>query len=348
MKNFIENQLIKSINKGHIPTFEEIKNVFLLKKELGLENEYKMRAIYNDMIGLAFLNPILENDFEEVFFHHPSQLYIKNSTSTNKITETISVDQYLFMNKYLSLKYHNNVTYTDPFKSFNIEINKQHYRLTIIHSSLGPNQFNQYFLRRHQKVRVDLNSYLVNEQLKEIIIPIIDDKKNCIISGSTGSGKTTFLNSLLENINKNEHLITIEDTIEILPPHNHTTSLVASGSSQTMMDYMSYALRMSPQRLIIGELRSKEIVPFLLAMNTGHRGLLGTIHANSGKDTITRMALLFELFSESQLKYETVLSLICENLDYVIFMENKKITEVIKVISSNGDQFYFDSLYSCF
>jgi Flp pilus assembly CpaF family ATPase len=89
-------------------------------------------------------------------------------------------------------------------------------------------------------------------------------------------------------------------------------------------------------------MRSHEVVPFLMAMNTGHKGLMGTIHASSAVDALHRIALLFSLYAgEANLSFEKVMELICRNLEYVVFMENKKVKEVIKVLGSDkGTPFY--------
>ena len=103
---------------------------------------------------------------------------------------------------------------------------------------------------------------------------------------------------------------------------------------------------MSPDRLIVGEMRSTEVVPFLLAMNTGHKGLMSTIHASSAVDALSRISLLFSLFSESNdISFALVTKLVCKNVDYVIHMEHKKIVEICKVIGSDAETPFYERLY---
>lgn len=101
--------------------------------------------------------------------------------------------------------------------------------------------------------------------------------------------------------------------------------------------------------MILGEMRSHEVVPFMMAMNTGHKGLMGTLHASSAADALNRVALLFSLYGgEANLDYDKVMELICRNLEYVIFMENKKVKEIIHVLGSEKGVPFFEVLEKTF
>lgn len=122
-------------------------------------------------------------------------------------------------------------------------------------------------------------------------------KVSMIISGGTGSGKTTFLNALMQEIPAHERLITIEDTPELIPPHYNHVRLIATRGNQNVArieprHLVEAALRMRPDRLLLGEVRGSEALDFLQAINTGHPGSLSTVHANSPHAAYTRLALL--------------------------------------------------------
>lgn len=120
-------------------------------------------------------------------------------------------------------------------------------------------------------------------------------RANLLISGATGSGKTTLLGSLLSEASPRERLVTIEDTRELRPVHDHVVSLQArsrntEGAGEVpLAELVRQALRMRPDRLIVGECRGAEVADFLAAMNTGHRGAAGTVHANSAADVPARL-----------------------------------------------------------
>ena len=150
---------------------------------------------------------------------------------------------------------------------------------------------------------------------------------------------------MASRILKNEHVVIIEDTSEIQLLHPFTTRMLATDQeNKSMEDYLAYAMRMSPDRIIVGEIRSKEVIPYLLALNTGHKGCLTTIHANNAIDALHRIALLYCIYGKGQLDYYLILKLVCNNIDSVIFMENKQITEVCKIFGSENGNIIFESM----
>ena len=156
------------------------------------------------------------------------------------------------------------------------------------------------------------------------------------------------MRALMDLIPHEEHIIVLEDTYEILNQHPSQTSFLANKeqNNKSLKDYCAYSLRMTPDRLIVGEMRSTEVVPFLLAMNTGHKGLMSTIHASSAVDALSRISLLFSLFSDSKdISFSLVTKLVCKNIDYVIHLEHKKITEIARVIGSDAETPFYERLY---
>lgn len=131
--------------------------------------------------------------------------------------------------------------------------------------------------------------------IAQLLVGIIKARLNMIISGGTGTGKTTFLNVLSGFVPEGERLITIEDSAELQFQHEHLVRLetrppnVEGRGEVSQRDLVRNALRMRPDRIIIGEVRSAETLDMLQAMNTGHDGSLTTIHANSARDALTRI-----------------------------------------------------------
>ena len=116
-----------------------------------------------------------------------------------------------------------------------------------------------------------------------------------LVSGGTGSGKTTLLNALLSLVDPDERLVLVEDAAELRPDHPHVVALEArpaniEGAGEiTLRTLVRQALRMRPDRLVVGEVRGAEVVDMLAAMNTGHEGGCGTVHANSAADVPSRI-----------------------------------------------------------
>ena len=119
-----------------------------------------------------------------------------------------------------------------------------------------------------------------------------------LVSGGTGSGKTTVLATLLQLVDPKHRMVVVEDTTELSPAHPHLVQLqarvanVEGAGSVTMRDLVRQALRMRPDRIVVGEARGAEVVDLLAALNTGHEGGCGTIHANASSDVPARIEAL--------------------------------------------------------
>ena len=149
-------------------------------------------------------------------------------------------------------------------------------------------------------------------------------KKNIIISGGTSSGKTTFLNSCIHHIPPNERLITLEDTFEINVPHANLVRLkalkqVGATTPQiSMQELVQASLRLRPDRLIMGEIRGREIFDFVSACSTGHSGALATIHANNPKVAFMRMAQLYKLNPVANMDEKDIYAVLHEVIDIIV------------------------------
>ena len=145
--------------------------------------------------------------------------------------------------------------------------------------------------------RITLQALADEGDIQKFISTATSLKKNIIISGGTSTGKTTFLNSILKEINENERIITIEDTPEVRPYQENHLSLIASKGQQgtstiTIQNLLEASLRFRPDRIILGELRGKEAYSFLRAVNTGHPGSITTVHADTPKGALEQIALM--------------------------------------------------------
>lgn len=138
------------------------------------------------------------------------------------------------------------------------------------------------------------------EKWPEFIKMAILLKKTMVISGGTGSGKTTFLSACLQDIPLTERILLLEDTRELDIPHPNHIALLASKNDQgisrvTMQDLVQASLRLRPDRIILGEIRGKEILDFLAAASTGHEGSITSIHADNPQGALMRMAQMYKL-----------------------------------------------------
>jgi len=178
---------------------------------------------------------------------------------------------------------------------------------TRLHAVLGPVAASGtcLSLRVLRPVRHDLPALDASGSLPGItraaLSSILRARLSFLVSGGTGSGKTTLLSALLAAVPADERLVTVEDAEELRPPHPHVVRLVArqanveGAGTISLRELVRQALRMRPDRIVVGEVRGAEVVDLLAALNTGHEGGCGTVHANTAADIPTRMEALAAL-----------------------------------------------------
>lgn len=164
----------------------------------------------------------------------------------------------------------------------------------------------------------------------------VRNRRNILVSGGTSSGKTTLLNSLLGLVPQHERLICIEDTIELQIPIPNMVGLIAargelSETEVTVEDLLIAALRMRPDRIILGELRGSEAFAFLRAVNSGHPGSMTSIHADTPQRAIEQLALLALQFN-SNLSHDVIRRYVRESIDVFVQTERTQGRRYIKTI----------------
>jgi pilus assembly protein CpaF len=195
----------------------------------------------------------------------------------------------------------------------------------------------------------------VNQEILEFLQKAVAKRCNILISGGTGAGKTTLLNVLSRHIPASERLVTIEDAAELQLGHDHVVRLetrppnIDGHGEVTARDLVRNALRMRPDRIILGEARGDEVMDVLQAMNTGHDGCMSTVHANNPRDALVRLEMLAGLagFQGTDLTLKTMIS---TALDLVIQISRlpdgrRRITGIDEVIGVRDNQFVTTSLY---
>jgi type IV secretory pathway ATPase VirB11/archaellum biosynthesis ATPase len=340
-KSVARERLTSFLNKGLIPEWEDFFQVLPIfddKSDIEDLKEYFLK-----LTKWTFLDEILHQGGSEFFFHGPDHIQrvsLEGSKKNHQIS--ISEDDWQLWLEIISVRFKQNWNVQKPFVSFYGTICGQQFRLSLIHSSTSPTGISKLVLRSLPSLPYPLESFGETQSIQKMV----KEKRNVLIAGSTGSGKTSFLGSLMTLVNNEEHIVILEDTYEIPYGNAHQTRFLAGCTPETSLKaYLSYSLRLSPDRIFLGEMRSHEVIPFLMAMNTGHRGLMGTIHSSSAIDAIYRLALLFSIYSgETQISFDKVMELITRNMEYVIFMREKKVLEVIKILGSDKGTPFFETV----
>ena len=192
--------------------------------------------------------------------------------------------------------------------------------------------------------------------IAELLWGAVSGKLNIIVSGGTGTGKTTMLNVLSRFIPEEERIVTIEDAVELQLHQRHVIRLegrppnVEGRGEVTIRDLVRNALRMRPDRIVVGEARGGEALDMLQAMNTGHEGSMSTVHANSPRDTLARLETMV-LMAGVDLPSRAVREQIASALDVIVHLSrmrdgSRRITQVAEVVGMEGDTITIQDIFA--
>lgn len=202
----------------------------------------------------------------------------------------------------------------------------------------------------------DLLSYgTLNESILQFLQAVVAARSNILISGSSGAGKTTLLNVLSQEIHATERLVSIEDAAELQLGHPHVVRLETRPANTegigeiTARQLVRNALRMRPDRIILGEVRGIEVLDLLQAMGTGHDGSMGTIHANNPRDALGRIEMLagFSGFNGSE---STLRELVANAVDLIIHVTRmtdgrRRITKIAELNGVSDTHYVMQELF---
>ena len=201
---------------------------------------------------------------------------------------------------------------------------------------------------------------LLTQELQDFLTAAVRARRNLVIAGGTGSGKTTLLRALINEVPPSERLVTIEDAYELgldhfehlHPDHDALQSRPANIEGQgeiTLADLTRMALRMDPDRVIVGEVRGAEAFPMLLAMSQGNNGSMCTMHADSTRSVFPKLAAYVSMASTG-LPIDTVNLLLASALHFVIYIDNssdwRQVTSVREVVDSDGSNIISNEIFA--
>lgn len=214
-------------------------------------------------------------------------------------------------------------------------------------------------IRKFKKHSINLGQLVdfgsMSPEMAKVLMIAARCRLNILISGGTGSGKTTMLNALSQFISEKERIVTIEDTAELqlLQPHvvrleTRTAGIEGSGEVN-QRDLVINALRMRPDRIIVGECRGGEAFEMLQAMNTGHDGSMSTLHANTPRDALSRVEAMV-MMATSSLPLEAVRRTIVSAIDLVVQISrlhdgSRKIMSITEVVGIEGSNVVLEEIF---
>lgn len=219
----------------------------------------------------------------------------------------------------------------------------------------GPSISIRKFNRHHLTAEELIRSGSMSEECLNVLVSAVQSRRNILVSGGTGTGKTTMLNLISQYIPQNERVLTIEDSAELVLNHPHVVRLETRPANTegkgkiTARELVVNALRMRPDRIVLGEVRSHEIIELLQAMNTGHEGSMSTIHANGTRDALVRIETLLAV-SGYDASEQAIGRLIGSALDMIIQLARlpdgrRQISAVVALTPRENDPYHMEYLY---
>lgn len=310
------------------------------------ESEY--REWYENIFQLKYLQDLLNEKLIEIIIHQPNDVQVFYLNQSTKRSE-ININQFdlnLSLDIFATIK-KKQFSFEIPFCSFQSNFNGIDCRLSIAHQSINKTNCHKLYCRKVANHILPLSIFQNHPSTGSVIEKLVEKKYNVLISGATASGKTSLIRTILSQIKEQEHLVIIEDTKELDIREKNTTHLLSrEGQTNDIKNFCHHLLRMRPDRIILGEIRSEEVIPLLLNLNCGHKGLFATIHANSAIDTIERIATLIAIYGrELNITYTQTISLICQNIDFIVHMKDGKISEIINILGNQEQKVHYDTIY---
>ena len=317
-----------------------------------------IELILNDMLGLGPLEPLLLDDtINDIMVNGPRQVYVERQGKL-ELTQTRFRDDEHVMNvaRRIVSKVGRRVDETTPMVDARLDDGS---RVNIIIPPLaidGPSISIRKFSKKSITLDIMSKQGNLSPQMATLLKIASRSRLNILISGGTGSGKTTLLNALSQMIETSERIVTIEDAAELQLQQPHVVRLETRPANLegineiSMRDLVKNSLRMRPDRIILGEVRSAEAVDMLQAMNTGHDGSLGTIHANRPREALTRLENMIGL-AGINLPAKAVRTQIANALDMIIQVSRmrdgmRRVTHVVEVVGMEGDVITTQDLYT--
>ncbi len=311
--------------------------------------EQIFHEIMDDLLGFGPLQPLLDDpEINEIMVNGPKLVFIERKGHLVKTNITFENDeQVIRLIDRIILPLGRRIDHDSPTVDARLPDGSRVNAVIPPVAIDGPTITIRKFQKEKFTVEQLINFGTLTKNMAEFIRACVVSHLNIIISGGTGSGKTTLLNVLSGFIPEDERIVTIEDAAELKLQQEHIVRMEAKPPNSegrnavTIRDLVRNALRMRPDRIVVGEVRSGEALDMLQAMNTGHDGSLTTLHSNSPRDTISRLETMC-LMAGIDLPLKVVREQIAAAVDLIIHESRlrdgtRRVTSITEVSGMEGD-----------
>ncbi len=289
------------------------------------EKRRLIQQVQDHVLGLGALEPLLaDNTITEIMVNGPDRVYIERLGKLSKSSVTFDDEAHLrrVIDRIVGIV-GRRIDESSPLVDARLEdgsrVNAIIPPLAVSGSTLTIRKFSNDALSVSDLIGLGT----LNPEMAELLRACVQARLNILVTGGTGTGKTTLLNVLSSFIPESERIITIEDAVELKLQQEHVVRLESRPANTegrgeiTIRDLVRNALRMRPDRIVVGEVRGAESLDMLQAMNTGHDGSLSTVHANSPRDSIARLETLV-LMAGMDLPLRAVREQVASAIDVIV------------------------------
>ena len=357
VKRTIHVDIIKTMNReGHVKV--DRSTIYKLLDEKINDDEYKIPRIdrpkvfselFNDIVGYGPIEDLVESEkYSEIMINGPDQIYVEQGGKLVLTDKKFRDEEHLMniIDRIVS-QVGRHVDESSPMCDARLPDGSRVNVIVPPLSLVGPVVTIRKFGKKPITAQQLVKFGSITPNMLSFLEACVKGKLNIIVSGGTGSGKTTLLNVLSSFINDDERIVTIEDAAEVQLKQEHVITLEARPANLegkgaiTIRNLVKNALRMRPDRILVGEVRSEETLDMLQAMNTGHDGSLTTIHANTPRDSIARIETMV-MMSGMELPLKAIRDQVASAIDLIIQQSRlrdgtRKVTSVSEVVGMEGD-----------
>jgi pilus assembly protein CpaF len=315
----------------------------------GREQAQLVAMLVDDMVGLGPIEPLLADDsITEIMVNGPKQVYVERDGKVS-LSGVVFHDDRHVMNAAIRIasRIGRRIDESSPYCDARLEDGS---RVNIVVPPLaldGPTITIRKFAKKKFTLENLTERGSLSPAMRAALMVAGRAGVNVLISGGTGSGKTTLLNAISETIDSDERIVTIEDAAELQLQQPHVVRLETrpanlEGKGEVgMRELLKNALRMRPDRIILGEVRGSEVVDMLQAMNTGHDGSLCTVHANNPREALTRLENLIAM-AGIDLPAKAARTQIASAIDLIVQTSrmrdgSRRVTHITEIVGTEGD-----------
>ncbi|WP_229627866.1 CpaF family protein [Vibrio parahaemolyticus] len=335
-------------------------NILIEKKQLQISSLNRLdlvKALLDELKGLGPLQALVDNDdISDIMINGPSDIFIEINGKVEKSPiQFVNEKQLNTIAKRIASNVGRRIDESKPLCDARLEdgsrVNIVIPPLAIDGTSISIRKF------KEQKIKLEnlVQFGALSVEMAKLLSIASHCKCNILISGGTGSGKTTLLNALSGFIGSGERIVTIEDAAELQLQQPHIVRLETRQASVegtgeiTARDLVINALRMRPDRIIVGECRGGEAFEMLQAMNTGHDGSMSTLHANTPRDAIARVESMV-MMATASLPLEAIRRTIVSAVDLIVQVRrlhdgSRKILFISEIVGLEGDSVVMEDIF---